>query len=95
MTFFTNWEDFMKTKTLQEQIQKYVRLPGNEIVIFSKSLEHFAFRDLNPVTAGSCIVDAEKKKVFCFGVSITLHLEADEKENTRLATLQIFGEKSI
>lgn len=81
----------METKTLQEQIQKYVRLPGNEIVIFPKSLEHLTFKHLNPITAGSCIVDGDRKKVFCFGVSITLHLQADEKEDTKLATLQIFG----
>lgn len=81
-------------KAFEEQIQKYVRLPGNEIIIFSKSLEHLAFKHLNPVTAGSCIIDAKKKKVHCFGLSITLLLQADEKEDTRLATLQIFGEKN-
>lgn len=80
-------------KAFEEKIQKYVRLPGNEIIIFSKSLEHFAFKHLNPVTAGSCIIDVDKKKVHCFGVSISLHLEADEKEDTKLATLQIFSDK--
>lgn len=78
---------------LKEQLQKYVRLPGNEIIIFSKSIEHLAFKHLNPITAGSCIIDPKKKKVHCFGLSISLHLEADEKEDTRLATLQIFGDK--
>ncbi len=78
---------------LKEQLQKYVRLQSNEIIIFSKSLEHLIFKHLNPVTAGSCIIDAKKKKVHCFGLSISLHLEADEKEDTRLATLQIFGDK--
>lgn len=78
---------------MKEHIQKYVRLPGNEIVIFSKSIEHLAFKHLNPVTAGLCIIDAGKKKVHCFRLSITLSLQADEKEDTRLATLQIFGDK--
>lgn len=78
---------------MKEQIQKYVRLPGNEIIIFSKSLEHFTFKHLNPVTAGLCIIDPKKKKVNCFGESITLHLQADEKNDTRLATSQIFGDK--
>lgn len=82
----------METKILQEQIQKYVRLSGNEIIIFSRSLEHLAFKHLNPVTAGSCIIDAEKKKVHCFGLSITLHLQADQKEDSKFATLQIFGD---
>lgn len=72
-----------------------MRLPGKEIIIFTRSLEHLAFKDFNPVTAGSCIVDGDKKKVFCFGVSITLHLQTDEKEDTRLATLQIFGNKEM
>ena len=80
---------------MKEQIQKYVRLPGNAIIIFSKSIEHLAFKHLNPITAGSCIIDADKKKVHCFGVSISLHLEADEKEDTKLATLQIFGDNEI
>lgn len=78
---------------MKEQIQKYVRLPDNEIVIFSNRLQHSAFTDLNPVTAGACFIDAGKKKVHCFGGSITLHLEANEKEDTRLATLQIFGDE--
>lgn len=78
---------------MKEQIQKYIRLPGNEIIISSKSLKHLIFKRLNPVTAGSCIIDAKKKKVHCFGFSITLSLKADEKEDTMLATLQIFGDK--
>jgi hypothetical protein len=79
---------------LTEQLQKYVRLAGNEIIIFSTSLEHLVFKHLNPVTAGSCIIDARTKKVHCFGLSVTLLLEADEKEDTRLASLQVFGDKA-
>ena len=33
-------------KVFEEQVRKYVRLPGNEIIIFSKSLEHLAFKHL-------------------------------------------------
>lgn len=83
----------METKYFPGQIQKYVRLPGNEIVVFSKSIEHLAFKHLNPITAGSCIIDATKKKVHCFGLSITLLLQADEVEDTRLTTSQIFGDE--
>lgn len=78
---------------LKGQIQKYVRLPCNEIILFSKTLDHSTFKHLNPVTAGSCIIDARKKKVHCFGESITIHLQADEKEDTRIATMQIFGDE--
>lgn len=85
----------METNILPGIIQKYVRIHGNEIIIFSKSIEHLAFKHLNPITAGSCIIDATKKKVHCFGVSITLHLQADEIEDTRLATLQLFVDKKL
>ena len=54
-------------KAFEEQVQKYVRLPSNEIIIFSKSLEHLAFKHLNPVTAGSCIIDAKKRKCIVLG----------------------------
>ncbi len=64
----------------------------NEIIIISKSVEHLTFKHLNLITAGSCIIDAKKKKVHWCGLSIPLHLQADEKEDTKLATLQIFGD---
>jgi len=83
----------MQTKILPAPIQKYVKLPGNEIIIFPKSIEHFTFKHLNPVTAGLCIIDAKKRVVSCFGLSVTLHLQADEENDTKLATLQVFGDK--
>lgn len=82
----------MQTKTSSAPIQKYVRLPGNEIIIFPKSIEHFVFKYLNPVTAGLCIIDPKKRVVNCFGLSITLHLESDEKNDSRSATRQVFGD---
>ena len=82
-------------KAFEDPIQKYVRLPGNEIIIFSMLLQHSTLIDLKPVTAGLCIVDPEKMKMDCFGQSMTLLLKADEKEDTRLATLQIFGGKMV
>ena len=45
-----------------------------------QGLEHLSFKHLKPVPAGSCIIDPKKRKVLCFGLSITLHLEADEKK---------------
>ena len=82
----------MRIKLFPTEVQKFVRLPGNEIIIFPKSIEHFTFQHLGPVSAGSCIIDLKKKKVICFGESITLRLQADEQEDTRIATLQVFGE---
>ncbi len=80
---------------MKEQIIKYVRLPGNEIIIFTMSLQHSAFKDFKPVTAGLCIIDGEKRKVDSFGESITLQLKADKEEDTRLATLQMFGDEMV
>lgn len=83
----------MQTKTSTAPMQKYVRLPGNEIIFFPRSIEHFTFKHLSPVTAGLCVVDTKKRIVNCFGLSMTLHLQADEENDTSLATLQVFGEK--
>ena len=69
--------------------QKYIRLPKyNEIIIFPEVIQHKLFKDLNPISAGFCIVG--KEKIECFGESISLGLNSD-KEDTRYATLQILG----
>lgn len=82
----------MQIITSSTPIQKYVRLPGNEIIFFPRLIEHFSFKHLNPVTAGLCIIDAKKRVVNCFGLSITLHLESDEENDSKLATRQVFGD---
>ena len=84
----------METKPSPIAIQKYVCLPGNEIIIFSKFLQHSIFKHFKPVTAGLCFIDSEKRKVYCYGESITLRLQADKEEDTRLATLQMFGNEN-
>jgi hypothetical protein len=75
-------------------IQKFVRLPNNEVIIFSNKIEHVAFSKLNPVSAGFCVIDIDDKRVNCFGESHTLQLEADEYLDTDHATSQIFGSSS-
>jgi hypothetical protein len=72
--------------------QKYVRLERyNEFIIFPCILKHSTFRHLNPISAGFCYVNADKKRVDCFGKSYSLNLKSDTENDTLYATKQIFG----
>jgi hypothetical protein len=71
--------------------QKYIKIKEyNGIIIFPCFVEHSSMRNLNPVSAGFCIVDAENKKVSCYGSSHSLNLKSDEND-TKEATKQVFG----
>ena len=70
--------------------QKYVRLKEyDEIIIFPQIIEHSQFKKWGVVSAGFCHV--YKDKIVCFGASFSLGLESNEKEDTELATKQVFG----
>ena len=72
--------------------QKFVRLKEyNEVIIFPCVIEHSRFKYLNPVSAGFCYVNAEEERVDCFGESYSLDLKSDSKQDTLIATKQIFG----
>lgn len=72
--------------------QKYIRLPQyGEIIIFPCVISHDTFKHLKPISAGFCYVNANKKRVDCFGDSFSLNLKSDVKEDTIQATKQIFG----
>lgn len=69
---------------------KYVKVGDyNSIVIFPQIIEHSAFKYLNPKSAGFCYVNQDK--VECFGRSVSLGLDANEKEDTQEATKQYCG----
>lgn len=72
-------------------ILKYVRLPGDEIIIFPRKIRHSVFSSLNPVSAGYCEVSAKESVVDCYGRSDSLGLQADREKDKKLATLQVFG----
>lgn len=72
-------------------ILKYVRLPGDEIIIFPRKLRHSVFSHLNPVSAGYCEVSVKEAAVACYGRSDSLGLEADLEKDSELASLQVFG----
>jgi len=71
--------------------QKFVKLPNGEVIIFPCVIEHSRFKYFNPITAGFCYVNADKKRVDCFGDSFSLDLKSDETADTLDATKQIFG----
>lgn len=76
-------------------IQKYVCLPGDEIIIFSRKISHIVFSSLNPVSAGYCEISANDAIVECYGRSDSLGLDADRKKDSLHATLQLFGADGI
>lgn len=71
--------------------QKYVRLASyNQIIIFPQTVKHSEFKNYDIVSAGFCYVNAESKKVECFGQSDSLGIKSHETD-TAIATKQIFG----
>lgn len=74
---------------MAEQL-KYIRLGGglDEIVIFPMTLEHSSFEEMNPISAGFCIIC--NKSVKCYGESVSLELNS-MSDDSNLATKQVFG----
>jgi len=73
---------------------KYVKVGEyNSIIIFPIIIEHSEFRNMNPKTAGFCYVNEDK--VSCFGRSVSLNLDSDEKADTILATKQYCGVEAM
>lgn len=75
---------------------KYIKLKEfNEIVIFPCVVNHSDFKYLKPVSAGFCHIDTTNNVVHCYGESIGLSLKSDKEEDTKRATLQIFGTEAF
>lgn len=75
---------------------KYIKLPEyNSIVIFPCVINHSSFRHKNPVSAGFCNIDTENEVVKCYGESIGLDLKSNQEEDTKLATIQVFGTEAF
>ena len=73
---------------------KYIRLKTDEIIFFPATLMHSDFKIFNPITAGFCEIDEIEKRIFCFGNSISLGLSSEIEEDSKLATIQMFGMKN-
>lgn len=71
---------------------KYIRTKNDEIIVFSSLLVHSEFKRFEPKSAGfiNILVDDQgNTKCICYGMSISLDLESNPKEDTELATRQI------
>ena len=72
---------------------KYIRTKDNEIIVFGEIIQHSDFRNFNPVSAGfiSFGINPESKNptCSCYGRSISLNLDSNEEEDTRLAKMQL------
>ena len=63
--------------------QKYVvveKYDQKVAILFPELIEHAAFQNLNPVSAGFFWVDFEKKRVFVHGSSTSLGLATHEDD---------------
>lgn len=68
--------------------QKYVRIGKDEFIIFPMFINHDAFYNFHPTSAGFCYIYGNK--VDCYGESVSLKLKS-LPEDSMLATKQIFG----
>lgn len=69
---------------------KYIRTEY-DIVIFSSTISHDTFKSLKPKSAGFCSVNGDKRTVSCYGESWSLGIQSNPKEDSELATRQVFG----
>jgi hypothetical protein len=71
---------------------KYIKTEDKEIIVFGEIMQHSDFRHMNPVSAGFIYFGIDKDgnpTCSCHGQSISLGLESDEEEDTRLAQYQL------
>lgn len=76
---------------------KYIITSENEIIIFSPSISHVAFKHMNPISAGFIYFGKDNTrtdgKIFCscYGESETLNLKSREEEDENIAMRHIIG----
>lgn len=74
---------------------KYIKTKDRQIIIFSEYYTHDEFlHKFEPVSAGFIFFSVDDKgqpDCRCYGKSVSLGLEADEKIDTELARNQILG----
>jgi hypothetical protein len=71
---------------------KYVRTKDDEIIIFGEIMQHSDFIDFSPVSAGFISFGISKNgnpTCRCYGNSISLNMESNVEEDTRLAKFQL------
>lgn len=68
---------------------KYIKLQNGDVILFPQTIEHDAFKQMRPVSAGFCCITEDS--VTCYGESHSLNLKADEKQDSLDATKQFIG----
>lgn len=72
--------------------QKYVITSSGIIIVFPELLNHSDFKDWNPTSAGFISFGVNKQgnpTCSCYGASISLELESNPEEDTKLAKKQL------
>jgi hypothetical protein len=73
---------------------KYIKTKDKQIIVFGEYYTHDEFRKFEPISAGFIGFGNDKNgfpDCTCYGKSVSLGLDADEKEDTELARNQILG----
>jgi hypothetical protein len=72
--------------------QKYIITSNRNIIVFSELLNHSDFEDFNPIRAGFISFGVNKEgnpSCSCYGKSISLGLESNPEEDTKIAKQQL------
>ena len=72
---------------------KYVRTEDGDIIVFSETIQHSAFVNWYPVSAGFIMFYTDKEtgnpNCKCYGESISLGLKSNPEEDTKRARYQL------
>ena len=72
--------------------QKYIITENTEIIVFSELLQHSDFKSFNPISAGFISFGTNKEgnpTCSCYGKSISLGLNSNPEEDTKIAKRQL------
>jgi hypothetical protein len=72
--------------------QKYIITKERVIIVFPELMQHSDFKDWNPISAGFISFGVNKEgnpTCSCYGKSISLGLESNPEEDTKIAKRQL------
>lgn len=73
---------------------KYIKSEHKQIIVFPELHTHLEFSSFNPISAGFIGFGTDKNGSLvceCYGRSVSLNLDSDPKEDTKLAMNQLLG----
>jgi hypothetical protein len=72
--------------------QKYIITNNKEIIVFTELLQHSDFKHFKPISAGFISFGINEKgnpTCSCYGKSISLGLESNPEQDTKIAKKQL------